>query len=315
MADTRNRFLLAKLEGSGTYGTSSAPAGSDALLCSDLEIEPLKLDKEERKILRGFHGNFAEIVIKKMVTVKFKVEVAGSGTRGTAPRWGRIHQVCGFSEAVVANTSVTYSPVALSSASGAVSSATLDFRNDGLKHLVTGARGTVSQEMKVDAIPQFSYELTALYNAPSDTSLPTIVFANQADPRPICADDTPTVSVFGYAAQLSAFNLDIGNEIDYRQLAGGTKGVRIPERKPKGSFTIEAPSIAGKDYFSPAIAQALGAIQVVHGTTAGNIVTTNVGFAALDEPSYEDMDGIQMLQAGFRPLPSVGNDEITYTLT
>ena len=313
MADTRNRFLLAKTE--STYGTSSAPAGTDALLVSDLEIEPLKLNTEERQLLRGYPGNFLEVVTKKMVSIKFKFEFAGSGTRGTAPKYSPIMKACGFSEAIVANTSVTYSPVNLISTTGSVSSCTLDFRNDGLKHLCTGVRGTVAADMKVDGIPQFTAEMTAIYNSPSDTTLPTVTFSNQADPLPVNSDNTPTVSVFGYSALLSDFSVDIGNEVDFRQLAGGSKQVKLPGRKPKGDLTIEAPTIAAKDFFTLAAAQTLGSISIVHGTTAGNIVTVAVPYASLGEPSYDDMDGVQMLKLPFSPKPSAGNDELTFTLT
>ena len=314
MADTRNRFLLAKNE--TTYGTSAAPTGSDALLCTDLEIEPLKLSTEERKILRGYPGNMFEVVTKKMVTIKFKFEYAASGTRGTAPKWGPIMKACGFSEAIVANTSVIYSPVGLLNTAGSVSAVTLDFRNDGLKHLCVGARGTISQEMKVDGLPMFSAELTALYATPTDTSLPTISFSNQADPVPVNAEFTPTVSVFGYSALLSEYTADVGNEIDYRQLAGGSRQVRISDRKPKGDLTIEAPTQATKDFFSLAAAQTLGAISITHGTTAGNIINCNCPSVALGEPSYDDLEGIQMLKLPFSPKPgSAGNDEMTWTLT
>jgi len=313
MAETRNRFLLQKIE--STYGVSSAPAGTDALLCSDLEIKPLDLSMEERKLLRGHPGNFLEVVTRKMVKITFKVEWAGSGTRGTAPKWGGLMRSCGFSESVVANTSVTYSPLNLSSAAGAVASSTLDFRNDGLKHLATGARGTVSLGMKADDIPQLEFELTAIYGGPTDTTVPALTFANQADPRPVNADDTPTVLVFGYAAQMSEFSLDMGLDVDYRQLAGGSKLVRLADRKPKGEIAIVATSMAEKDFFAPAIAQTLGGISVVHGTTAGNIATVSVPNAALGAPEYDDLNGTQMLKMGYRPIPSAGNDEVTFTLT
>ena len=63
------------------------------------------------------------------------MELAGSGTAGTAPRYGALLQACGLSETIVASTSVTYAPV-----SSAFSSATIYFNNDGIRHILTGCR-------------------------------------------------------------------------------------------------------------------------------------------------------------------------------
>ena len=47
---TYNRLILAKAE--STYGTSSAPAGTDAIrVMSDLKLSPLQMELAERDIL------------------------------------------------------------------------------------------------------------------------------------------------------------------------------------------------------------------------------------------------------------------------
>lgn len=308
MALTRNRWLLAKSE--ATYGTSSAPAATDAILISGLEVEPLQLELKDRELIKGYLGNSAMVASQKSVGVKFSVEVAGSGTAGTAPKWGTLMKACGMAEAVVASTSVTYAPV-----SSSFSSVTMDFRNDGIKHLITGVRGSVSYGLAAGEIPKLNFEFIGIYNAPTDTANPTATFSNQAAPVVVNADNTATVSVHGYSACMNAFSLDVGNELIYRQLAGCTKQVLITNRKPKGEITVELPTIAAKDFYSIAAAQTQGSISWVHGATAGNIVTFTAPTASFDSPTLEDGDGIQHIKLPFMPIPNAGNDEFTLALT
>jgi hypothetical protein len=220
-------------------------------------------------------------------------------------------QACGFSETIVAVTSVTYAPI-----SSAFKSVTLYFFADGVRHKVTGCRGTWSMSMEVGEIPKISFEFTGIFNAPTDETQPSSTFSNQADPVVVNSANTATLQVHGYAACLSAFSLDLANETPFRQLAGCTQQVMITDRKPEGECTIEAPTIAAKNYFSAASTQTAGQFSWVHGTTAGNIVTFTAPTATLGSPEYEDSDGIIMLKLPFMPQPTAaGNDEFTLALT
>jgi hypothetical protein len=128
--------------------------------------------------------------------------------------------------------------------------------------------------------------------------------------------NTATLQVHGYAACLSAFSLDLANETPFRQLAGCTQQVMITDRKPEGEVTIEAPTIAQKNFFSSASTQTAGQFSWVHGTTAGNIITFTAPTCTLGSPEYEDNDGIIMLKMPFMPQPTAaGNDEFTLALT
>lgn len=306
---TRKRLLLAKSE--DTYGTSAAPAGTDAVLVSNLEVEPLQMELKEREIITGILGHRDSIVGQRMVSVKFKVEMAGSGAAGTAPQYGSILKACGFSETVSSGVSVTYAPV-----SSSFSSCTLDFRNDGIKQVIVGARGTVSIEMAAGEPPAFSFEMMGLYGAPTALSNPSPTYSNQVAPVAVNSDNTASVSVHSYSACMNAFSLQLSNEMVFRQLAGCSKQVIIPDRKPSGEITIELPALGTKDFFSIASAQTKGAITWTHGTTAGNIIAFSAPTAAFDSPGYEDADGIQHIKLPFRPIPtSAGNDEFSLVLT
>ena len=308
MALTRNRVLLAKLE--TTYGTNSNPAGGDALKISEIDVSPLEVDLVDRELITPYFGNTQKVVSQRMVSASFAVELAGSGTPGTPPAFGRILRACGFSEAIVAGTSVTYTPV-----SSGFESVSMDFRADGVRHIITGARGTLSIEAETGSIPKLQFEMMGLYNDPTDAALPAASFADQADPLVINAENTLDVLVHGYAGCLQSLSLDVANEVVYRQLAGCSRQVILTDRKPEGSVSIEAPSIASKDYFAAVSSQALGAISFVHGTTAGNIATFSAPSCNLGSPAYGDSDGVILLDLPFMPNPINGNDEFTLEFT
>lgn len=310
---TRKRLLLAKSE--QTYATDSQPTGNEAILVSNLEVEPLAMELVERELITGNLGNRDNLVGQRAARVTFAVELAGSGTAGTAPRFGPVMKACGFSETIVGTNpgpgSVTYAPV-----SSSFSSCTLDFYQDGNRQLITGARGTWSLEMSAGQIPLLNFEMMGLYSVPTALANVTPTYANQAPPLTVNSDNTTNVSVHSYSACLNAFSLQVANDMVYRQLAGCTKQIIIPDRKPTGSLTIELPPIGTKDFFSIASNQTKGSISLQHGQTAGNIVTITAPTAAFDSPTYEDGDGIQHLVLPFRPIPSSsGNDEFTLAFT
>ena len=306
---TRKRLLLSKAE--ATYGTSSSPAGTDAILASALEVEPLQMELVDRELLQSYLGNSSQIVAQRAVSINCSVEVAGSGTAGTAPQWGSLMKACGFSETIVASTSVTYAPVSTS-----FSSTTLAFFNDRMRHLVVRCRGSGGLELTAGEIPRLNFEMMGIYATPTDTANPAVTYSNQAAPLAVNADSTTSVSVHSFSGCMQAFSMDVANEMVYRQLAGCTKQVLITQRAPSGEITIELPTIASKDFWTIASNQTQGSISWVHGTTAGNIATFTASNCALGAPSLEDGDGIQHIQLPFRPIPSSsGNDEFTLVLT
>ncbi len=309
---TRKRLLLAAAE--ATYGTAPTFAAGDALLVSNLDITPLDVSLLDRELVLPFFGNREKVVGQRMGSVTFDVEIAGSGTAGTAPRWGRCLRACGFGE-TVAGGSVTYAP-----ASAAIIGLSLDFNADGNRHLLTGCRGTATLNLAVGEIPRISFEFMGIYNAVAKGTPLTPSFANQAAPVVVNSQNTTSVSAFSFSACMESFNLALNNETPFRQLAGCSQSIPITDRAPSGELVIEAP-LAGtdtgeKDFFALVSAQTLGAIGWQHGQTAGNIVTFNAPTCNLDGPSYSDSDGVMMLNLPFMPVPtSAGNDEFSLVLT
>ena len=379
----RKRLILAKTE--ATYGTDSSPAGTDAILVKELEITPIEADVVSRDLIRPYLGNSDQLLANTRVSITFQVELAGSGTAATAPRFSSLLKACGMAEtttaaaitgtaqagsagsitlaagasatddiyngmiititggtgsggvgvitdyvgstkvATVQKSTATFTPGASSTysiaanvgykpVSASFDSASIYFNNDGVLHVITGARGTFVLNAEVGEIPTIEFTMLGIYNAPTDTAAPATTYTNQATPLIFKAGNTTAFSILGYSGCLMSLEFDMANETVYRELVGCDKSVIITNRAVEGTCMIEAPTIAQKDFFTIANDDTTGILTMLHGTTAGNRVTLLAPKVDIGNPSYEDSDGIQMLSLPFAAIPtSAGNDEVSLT--
>lgn len=306
---SRKRLILAKTE--TTYGTNSSPAGSDAVLVRNLDITPLEADVVSRDLIRPYLGNYEQLLANPRVKVTCEVELAGSGTAGTAPRYDALLKACGLSSTVAASTSVTYAPV-----SSSFSSCSIIYNIDGVQHLLTGCRGTFTMSCQLGQIPTLQFEMTGVYNAPTDTAQPAVTYAAQSTPLIFRDGNTSAFSFMGYSGCLMNVDFNIANSIVYRELIGCTKEVLITDRKPAGNVVIEAPTIATKSFFADALGSSTGSLSFLHGTTAGNRVTFTSPQSDVVQPTYSDSDGVQMLNIPYVATPTTaGNNEFSLAFT
>lgn len=306
----RKRTVLAKIE--TTSGTDAVPTGAaNAILTKNLSVTPMVTNFVSRDIVRPTLGNFTQIPASIYAKMDFEVELAGSGTAGTAPGYGPLLRACGLSETVSAGVSVTYAPV-----SGAFESVTLYFNVDGVLHRLTGARGTVQIMMSVFGIPTYKFSFMGIYNAVTDTAAPTVVLTAYQTPLAVNNTNTTGLTLHGYAGSvLSDLSLDIGVKTVYRSLVGGSQSIQLTDRLSVGSATIEATTIAAKDWFSASASAALSTLAITHGTTAGNKVVMTAPQVQIQSPSYSDKDMVTMLQLQLVLLPTgAANDEIAIVI-
>jgi hypothetical protein len=306
----RKRLILIETE--STYGTDATPDGADAVLVRDLNITPQQSDVVSRDLIRPYLGASEQLLANTRVECTFSVEFAGSGTAGTAPRYGKALQACGLSETVAAGTSVTYAPV-----SSSFSSVTIYYNIDGVRHRVTGCRGTFVLNANVGEIPTIDFTFTGIYNAPEDSALPSVTYADQVPPLIFKNGNTDSFQLLSFSGCLQSVTFDVGNNLVYRDLIGCTKEVLITDRASTGTVVIEMIPIADKDYFAAALTdQSLGNLTFQHGTTAGNIIDFSSTKVDIGDLSYSDQDGIAMLNLPYTAVPSTaGNDEFSLVYT
>lgn len=198
----------------------------------------------------------------------------------------------------------SYAPI-----SDAISSLNFVYNIDGVQHKVGGAKGTVSLDLSVKNIPKLKFEFTGLNLAPADVAQATPDFTDFTIPQVANTQNTTNYSLLSYAGILESLNLGFNNVVNYITLIG-SEYVEILDRKVSGSISIQAPTMAQKDYFSAAKNQTTGALTVTHGSEPGNIVDISCPRVMLDSPKYKEANGVMMLTANIAVLPVAGNDEI-----
>ena len=305
---SKKRLILAKKE--TQYGQSANPAGTDAVLVRNLDITPLDSDVVSRDLIRPYMGNSDQLLSQTRARVTCEVELAGSGTAGTAPKFDPLLQACGMALTTVASTSNTYAPV-----SSAFSSCSIVYNIDGVEHLLTGCRGTWSMNCPLGQIPTLSFEMTGIYNSPTDTAQSAATYV-AATPLIFKEGNTSSFSLFSYSGCLSNVSFQMANQVIYRELIGCTKEVLITDRRPAGEVQIEAPTIATKDYFTLALGTTTGNLGFTHGTVAGNRAVFSSPQTDITNVTYADMDGVHMLNIPYVATPTTaGNDEVSLAFT
>lgn len=304
---TRKVTLFAATE--ITYGTAVALAATDAIRTHDLKCNPFVASPIERNLDGSAFGNSGSIHPGAYIEMEFDVEMCGSGTAGTAPAYGALFKACQMSETIVAATSVTYAP-----ASNGTSSLTMFYQLDGQRHAMKGARGTWSIKCDSQGIPYFHFKFTGLWVDPLSTADLVPDFTGFTTPRPVTFDFTPTVSLHALASVYKSFSYDHANDVQYFNNPG-EEFVDIMDRKPKGSISLLAPALSSKNYFTTAKADTTGALSLVHGMTAGNIITLAATKTQILAPKYGDDKGRVMLDAELAFIYTSGDDEMSLAFT
>lgn len=301
----KNMVLLAKQE--VTTGVDPVPTpAANSILVRAFTPQMINAEFVKRNNIRGYKGNFGSLVVGVHRVFEFEVELAGSGAAGTAPKWGPLLMACGFSETIVAVTTATYAPISTGD-----TTVTLYGYLDGLLFKMTACKGTVSFELNSKNIPVMKFKFIGEYSTPTDTAFPSgMVFTGFVKPLTVGKINTPTFTIHSLAAVCQSLSFDVANNLVYRDLIGAS-GPFSSDRQPTGSCSIEVPSVAGANFAEIARLGTEGALQVIHGTVAGNIIQIDMPKTQLTSaPTISNDNEIAMLGLQFSINPNAGNDEI-----
>lgn len=291
------------------YGTAVALTSADAIRTHEAKFTPFAAQVIERKLDGAAFGNAGSTHSGAHCEIEFDVEMAGSGIVGTAPAYGKLFKACQMVEMITAGTSVIYAP-----ASSGTDSLTLWFQLDGQRHAMTGARGTWSIKFDSQGIPYFHFKFIGQWVDPITTADMAPDFAGFTTPRPVSYAYTPKIELFGLASVYKSFSYDHGNDTQFFD-DPGEQFVDIMDRSPKGSVSLRAPALSTKNYFLIAKEDEVGPLKLVHGMTAGNIVTFNAPTVQLKEPKYGDDKGRAMIEANLDFTYIDGDDEMSLAFT
>lgn len=305
MATRKFRKLAALVKIETTYGADSVPTGAaDAMLMTDVAFTPMEGQEVSRDLLLPYLGHQGVELTGLYARLQGSVEIAGAGAVGTAPAYGALLRACGMAEDEETGVSVTYLPV-----SAGEEAASIYFNADGVRHVLLGARGTWTANLAPNQIPRFRFDMMGLLGTITDAGLPTVDVTGFL--RPLVVNKANTVmSLFGWTAIAESLALDYGNQVEARFLIGA-ESMEITDRRSTGTAVVEAKSLATKNWFSIAQARTRGALSVIHGTAAGNIVEFTAPQVETGRPTQGQTQGILNYTLPLMLCHETGDDELS----
>lgn len=312
----KQKALLAKIE--ATYGTDSVPtAAANGILAVDVSLNPMEGQDVSRNLERPFLGAQPSVPVDLHTKLSFRVELAASGTAGTAPAWGVLLRGCGLAQTIVAGTSVTFSPV-----SSGFESLSIYMNIGGIRYVLLGARGKCRIEVEASGIPYLVFEFMGFFTQPTDTALPSPTLTAFQTPLVATRTNTPTFTLNTVALILRRLVFDMGQVITPRFLIGPqtapllSNEMLIEDFAEKVDMTIEQVPLTTFNPFALAAAQTQIALALQHGTVAGNRITLNVARLQLMRPAtLENRQGVVEQPLSGMPLPLNGNDQYSIVCT
>lgn len=242
--------------------------------------------------------------------VSFDCEIKGSGSAGVAPEIGPLLRACAMSEVIVAGTSVTYAPVSENH-----ESITIHYYSDGIRHEITGCRGTVSFSLEAGALGKASFTFTGHESAPTDTPLITPTYDNTVPPPLI---NVP-FRIGGYESVITNLAVEMGNAISTPadiSAADGYGQVLITKRDVTGSFNPEQVLISVKNYIAEWKSGTRSLLETgVIGSAAGNRYAFSGGACYYSELAPGDVDGKRVFEISCGFAEVSGDDEISLSFT
>jgi hypothetical protein len=311
MVDAYNSMLFKK---EAVYGTDAVPtAAANAALTRNLQVKPLAVDRIERNLDLPARGARKSAPSNKRQEISYELELAGSGTAGTAPAWMEHLEVCGMEAPVLA--AAVDAKQKFAAIGAPLSSATVHtYRGANQRRRGRGARGAITAiNFTAGQYPYIAISLVALLGAvPFDqTALVAPDFTRWKEPLEVSTANT-TFTLDGYAAVMRSFVLQDDAEVVLRNLVGANYVLR-GNYALKGKITIETPDHNTKDYLARLSSGALVATQLIHGVGAGNIIQIDAPALQIVDIADSEENDVAMYEIDVLLTITVGQDDILIT--
>lgn len=305
----KKKAVLFKLEAAGAYGVDTNPTGLvNWIEARNVQFTPVDPETVERNIEMPYMGSSGKINVGNWAKLGFDVALVGSGTKGTAPKYGPLLMSCAFAETITAATSVSYNLV-----SDDISSGAMYINIDGTLHKLPGTRGSVKLTMAAKTTPMLNFSFDSLYVAPVEQDMPVIDRAGWQIEEGVNGTNTAPASINDVDLSWSAFSWDMGNKMTRVNLPGPQLEVSITDRSPSGEITIVAPALATFNPFALMNSGESVALSVTHGSVAGKKVQVDLN-VRISNVAYSDIEGLKAYKLTLDVPPDAGNDEISLTM-
>lgn len=313
----RKTAILAKAE--TTYRTDSVPTeAANAVLVSNVTINPLNAQNVSRDLIRPFLGGSEQLVGTAYIEMSFDVELAGAGSAGTGAAYSALLKACLFNETLTASVRAEYNPV---SPGTAVQSCSIYYFVDDVRHVALGCMGNFDIAMGLGERPVLRFRFLGVdggVTAASPSALTLTAYrtplavtdANTGDLTFGCTYTAATPTLTGGTSYPSrGLELSLGNDVQYVPLLGDEQ-INVVQREITGSVTLDLTAAQIVTFMTNVKANTTQSLGVMHGTTAGNRVLLFMPAVQLINPTVADVNGRAMMSFDFRAVPSSGNDEL-----
>ena len=272
-----------------------------------------------RQIWYPHMGASEELVASRVAEIKFTVELAGSGTAGTPPPWGKLLRACGYAETITAGVRVEYSPV-----SEDFESLTIRYYRAGMRYASRGARGSVQFKLPAFGIPQAEFTFLGFDTQAWDSAAlgaydlspwqrPDVLTDEFAgDIRFGCTFATGQVTG-GTIVASRGLDINGGQKVEHMELLGGER-ISITDRETTGQTSVALSAADEVAWRNEINANTLTTLGFNWGGTAGNRGTIFCPAVQRVDPQQEDYKGDLLIQTQLRMLPKVGNDDMILVL-
>lgn len=307
--------ILAALE--AEYGVDAIPSGAaNALVVSNLSINPLNAEYIKRDIIRSYLGASEELPGASYVEFGFDIELVGSGTVAEPPAWGPLMRSIGFAETITPGIRVDYTPI-----SGDFESSTLYWYDDGVLHKGLGVRGTATLNLTVGEKPVISFKLMGVDGGMAEALTPTTDLTPWRVPQIVTDENSGELSFGGthvatavpefadattYPSQ--GLTIDLGITAQFQKLLG-SKSIAITAREVTGEVKLKLTAAEEVAFMAKVKAAEKTSIGLIHGTVAYDKVMAFLPAVQLKDPTKEELNGERLCGYKLRALPKVGNDE------
>jgi len=307
---TNREVILIKVE--ATYGTDSVPVeATDAVLVENLAWANEGLRMNERPAVRANINMLQQVYGGRLGSITFDIELkGGGGAVDVPPEIAPVLRACGLGETINAAVDVTYEPV-----STGHESFTVYYFQDGIRYIMTGARGNISFSLETGAVGKASVTLTGHIALPTDVALASPTYDGVV---PVAVINAP-FAVGGYSAIINALSFDMSNTVATppdMSASDGYSEIQITGRDVNGSFDPEAVVVA-TDFPLQDLEQGntLVLSTGVIGTGIGGRYQVDMPAIYYRDVSPGDRDGVRTLENPFGAAESAGDDEVSIIFT
>jgi hypothetical protein len=308
----KNTLIAAAIE--SAYGTDASPTGAaNAILVSDMSLTPLDAQNIDRNLIRGSFGASEQLVGTASIKLSYSTELAGSGTAGTPPAWGKLLQACACAEGTLATPArVEYTPV-----STGLKSSTQYYYDDGVLHKLLGTMGDFTVSAKVGERPMLKFDWVGLdggISAASDTGTFTPwkkpVSMTKANVVDITLGGTYAIGAItgGTVYPSTGLEMKAGNKVAFTPMLS-SETVDITDRESTGSIELDLTAAQEVSLMATVKANITQSLAITIGLTAGNKIIFFAPAVQFINPKKVEKNGKRLIGYDLRFMPVNGNDE------